>query len=86
LGYINLNVVTQAYWVDLCWWSKSNGRCLVAHPDVNVVITNLMFVLGAIKAIAKAGKTKDILIVAGADVQKEAIKYIMDTIGTVVLQ
>jgi ribose transport system substrate-binding protein len=45
-----------------------------------------MFVLGAIKAIAKAGKTKDILIVAGADVKKEAIKYIMDTIGTVVLQ
>jgi ribose transport system substrate-binding protein len=30
-----------------------------------------MFVLGAIKAIAKAGKTKDILIVAGADGQKK---------------
>ena len=81
LGYINLNVVTQAY-TD---WTYAGGQkamedVLVAHPDVNVVITESdVCVLGAIKAIAKAGKTKDILIVAGADGQKEAIKYIMDT-------
>ncbi|MCG9791739.1 substrate-binding domain-containing protein [Flavobacterium algicola] len=81
LGYINLNVVTQAY----TEWTYAGGQkamedVLVAHPDVNVVITESdVCVLGAIKAIAKAGKTDDILIVAGADGQKEAIKYIMDT-------
>lgn len=81
LGYINLNVVTQMY-TD---WTYAGGLkamedVLVAHPDVNLVITESdVCVLGAIKAIAQAGKTKDILIVAGADGQKEAIKYIMDT-------
>lgn len=81
LGYINLNVKTQAY----TNWSYAGGQkamedVLVAHPDVNVVITESdVCVLGAIKAIAQAGKTDDILIVAGADGQKEAIKYIMDT-------
>lgn len=81
LGYIKLNVETQAY----TNWSYAGGLkamedVLVAHPDVNVVITESdVCVLGAIKAIAQAGKTDDILIVAGADGQKEAIKYIMDT-------
>lgn len=81
LGYINLNIKTQAY-TD---WSYAGGLkamedILVAHPDINVVITESdVCVLGAIKAIAQAGKTDDILIVAGADGQKEAIKYIMDT-------
>lgn len=81
LGYIDLNVVTQMY----TEWTYAGGLkamedVLVAHPDVNVVITESdVCVLGAIKAIAQAGKTKDILIVAGADGQKEAIKYIMDT-------
>ena len=81
LGYINLNIKTQAY----TNWSYAGGLAamediLVAHPDINVVITEAdVCVLGAIKAIAQAGKTDDILIVAGADGQKEAIKYIMDT-------
>ncbi|MDO7171693.1 substrate-binding domain-containing protein [Mariniflexile sp. AS56] len=81
LGYIDLNIKTQAY-TD---WSYAGGLkamedALVAHPDINVVITESdVCVLGAIKAIAQAGKTDDILIVAGADGQKEAIKYIMDT-------
>lgn len=81
LGYINLNIKTQAY----TEWSYAGGLkamedILVAHPDINVVITESdVCVLGAIKAIAQAGKTDDILIVAGADGQKEAIKYIMDT-------
>jgi ribose transport system substrate-binding protein len=80
-GEINLNVKTQAY----TEWSYAGGLkamedILVAHPDINVVITESdVCVLGAIKAIEQAGKTKDILIVAGADGQKEAIKYIMDT-------
>ncbi|AEH02341.1 substrate-binding domain-containing protein [Lacinutrix sp. 5H-3-7-4] len=80
-GKINLNVKTQAY----TEWSYAGGLqamedILVAHPDVNVVITESdVCVLGAIKAIAQAGKTDDILIVAGADGQKEAIKYIMET-------
>ena len=81
LGYINLNVKTQMY----TEWSYAGGLqamedVLVAHPDINVVITESdVCVLGAIKAIAQAGKTNDILIVAGADGQKEAIKYIMET-------
>ncbi len=81
LGYIDLNIKTQAY----TEWSYAGGLkamedILVAHPDINVVITESdVCVLGAIKAIAQAGKTNDILIVAGADGQKEAIKYIMDT-------
>lgn len=81
LGYINLNIKTQAY----TEWSYAGGLkamedILVAHPDVNVVITESdVCVLGAIKAIEQAGKTDDILIVAGADGQKEAIKYIMET-------
>lgn len=80
-GKINLDVKTQAY----TEWSYAGGLkamedILVAHPDVNVVITESdVCVLGAIKAIAQAGRTDDILIVAGADGQKEAIKYIMDT-------
>ncbi|MBU2929324.1 substrate-binding domain-containing protein [Winogradskyella psychrotolerans] len=81
LGKINLNVKTQAY----TEWSYAGGLkamedILVAHPDVNVVITESdVCVLGAIKAIKQADKTDDILIVAGADGQKEAIKYIMET-------
>ena len=81
LGYIDLNVKTQMY----TNWSYAGGLkamedILVAHPDVNVVITESdVCVLGAIKAIEQAGKTDDILIVAAADGQKEAIKYIMDT-------
>ncbi|NIJ46414.1 ribose transport system substrate-binding protein [Wenyingzhuangia heitensis] len=80
-GKIDLNVKTQAY----TEWSYAGGLkamedILVAFPDVNVVITESdVCVLGAIKAIKQAGKTDDILIVAGADGQKEAIKYIMET-------
>lgn len=80
-GYIDLNVKTQAY----TNWSYQGGLkamedILVAHPDINVVITESdVCVLGAITAIRKAGKEDEILIVAGADGQKEAIKLIMDT-------
>ena len=81
LGYIDLNIETQAY----TNWSYAGGLAamediLVAHPNINVVIAEAdVCVLGAIKAIEQAGKTNDILIVAAADGQKEAIKYVMDT-------
>ncbi len=81
LGYIDLDIKTQAY----TNWTYAGGLkamedILVAHPTINVVITESdVCVLGAIKAIKEAGKIDDILIVAGADGQKEAIKYIMDT-------
>lgn len=81
LGYIDLDIKTQAY----TNWTYAGGLkamedILVAHPSINVVITESdVCVLGAIKAIKEAGKIDDILIVAGADGQKEAIKYIMDT-------
>ena len=81
LGYIDLDIKTQAY----TNWTYAGGLkamedILVAHQDINVIITESdVCVLGAIKAIEEAGKLDDILIVAGADGQKEAIKYIMDT-------
>ncbi|GIZ09329.1 substrate-binding domain-containing protein [Flavobacterium sp. UMI-01] len=80
-GKINLTVETQMY-TD---WTYAGGQkamedILVAHPNINVVLAEAdVCVLGAIKAIKQAGKTNDILIVAAADGQKEAIKYIMDT-------
>ncbi|MDB2606713.1 substrate-binding domain-containing protein [Zobellia sp.] len=81
LGYIDLDIKTQMY----TNWSYAGGLksmedVLVAYPNINVVIAEAdVCVLGAIKAIAQAGKTDDILIVAAADGQKEAIKYIRDT-------
>ncbi len=81
LGFIDLNVKTQAY----TNWSYQGGLqamedILVAHPDINVVLTESdVCVLGAIKAIRKAGKENDIIICAAADGQKEAVKLIMDT-------
>ena len=81
LGYIDLDIKTQAY----TNWTYAGGLkamedILVAHPDVNVIITESdVCVLGAIKAIKEVGKLDDILIVAGADGQKEAIKHIMDS-------
>lgn len=81
LGYIDLGVKTQAY----TNWTYDGGLkamedILVTHPDINVVLTESdVCVLGAIKAIKQAGKTEEILIVAAADGQKEAIKHIMDS-------
>jgi len=81
LGNVNLNIATQKF-TD---WSYEGGMkamedVLANYPDINVVLTESdVCVLGAVDVIAKAGKTDDILIVAGSDGQKEAIKYIMDT-------
>ncbi|MEO5614394.1 MAG: substrate-binding domain-containing protein, partial [Cypionkella sp.] len=50
---------------------------LTAHPDVNVVLgENDSMLLGAINALKAAGKDKDVLIVAAADGQKEALEMI----------
>jgi len=79
-GRILLDVRTQAY----TNWTYAGGQkamedILVAHPDINVVLAESdVCYLGAIKAIQKAGRINDILIVSAADGQKEAIKDIMD--------
>jgi len=49
---------------------------LVAHPDINVVLgENDSMVLGALNALKAADKT-DVLLVAAADGQKEALELI----------
>ncbi|MGO4273005.1 substrate-binding domain-containing protein [Paenibacillus sp. TAF58] len=56
---------------------KAMEDILTAHPDVNVLVTeNDSMALGAMKAIQAAGKKNDILIVAAADGQKEALELI----------
>ena len=50
---------------------------LVAHPDINILISEQdAMALGALQAITEAGKKGDILVVAGADGQKEAYELI----------
>ena len=50
---------------------------LVAHPDINVLLgENDSMTLGAIEAIKEAGKQDDILVLAAADGQKEALELI----------
>ncbi|GLK65735.1 substrate-binding domain-containing protein [Paracoccus kondratievae] len=62
-------------------WNNEGGLdamedILVAHPDVNVVLgENDSMVLGARNALKAAGKT-DVLLVAAADGQKEALELI----------
>lgn len=64
-------------------WSHEGGLAamddlLQAHPDVNVVLgENDSMVLGAIKSLEAAGKT-DVLALAAADGQKEALALIKE--------
>ena len=64
-------------------WAQEEGLkaaedLLQAHPDVNVVLgENDSMVLGAIKALEAAGK-KDVLVLAAADGQKEALALIKE--------
>ncbi len=80
LGYIDLNVETQAY----TNWTYTGGQraveeMLKSHPDINVIISESdVCILGAIDTILEAGKLDEILIVSAADGQKEALKYIID--------
>ena len=65
-------------------WSSEGGLnamedILVAHPDINVVLgENDSMVLGAYKALQAAGKVEDVLLVAAADGQKEALAMIKE--------
>ena len=64
-------------------WSQEEGLKaaedqLQAHPDANVILgENDSMVLGAIKALEAAGK-KDVLVLAAADGQKEALALIKE--------
>lgn len=64
-------------------WSEAGGLkaaedLLTAHPDVNVVLgENDSMVLGALRALKAAGKT-NVLVLAAADGQKEALKLIKE--------
>jgi ribose transport system substrate-binding protein len=64
-------------------WAQEEGLKaaedqLQAHPDANVILgENDSMVLGAIKALEAAGK-KDVLVLAAADGQKEALALIKD--------
>ncbi len=63
-------------------WTQEGGlnaaeNLLVAHPDINVLLAeNDSMALGALKAINESGKTDDILVLAAADGQKEALELI----------
>jgi ribose transport system substrate-binding protein len=63
-------------------WAHEGGLnamedILVAFPDINVLLCeNDSMCLGAMKAIEEAGKTEDILVLAAADGQKEALELI----------
>jgi ribose transport system substrate-binding protein len=76
-GKVSFEVVGQGWG----GWSDEGGLkamedLLTAHPDANVVLgENDSMVLGAIKALTAAGK-KDVLALAAADGQKEALALI----------
>ena len=65
-------------------WAHEGGLnamedILVAFPDINVLLCeNDSMCLGAMQAMNEAGKTDDILVLAAADGQKEALELIMD--------
>jgi ribose transport system substrate-binding protein len=65
-------------------WAHEGGLSamedlLTAHPDVNVVLgENDSMVLGAIKALEAANKLNDVLVLAAADGQKEALAMIKE--------
>jgi ribose transport system substrate-binding protein len=65
-------------------WAHEEGLnamedILVAHPNINVLLTeNDSMALGAMEALKEAGKIDDVLIVAAADGQKEALALIKE--------
>ena len=79
-GKAGLDVVAQGWGA----WNNDGGLkamedILTAHPDINVVLgENDSMVLGARKALEAAGKLNDVLLVAAADGQKEALQMIKD--------
>ena len=79
-GKAGFEVVAQGWGA----WNNDGGLkamedILTAHPDINVVLgENDSMVLGARKALEAAGKVNDVLLVAAADGQKEALQMIKD--------
>lgn len=77
-GSAKMEIVGQGWGL----WGNEGGLkamedILTAHPDVNVVLgENDSMVLGARKALEAAGKLNDVLLVAAADGQKEALEMI----------
>ncbi|PST17351.1 ABC transporter substrate-binding protein [Mesorhizobium plurifarium] len=58
---------------------KAMEDLLVANPDINVVLgENDSMVLGARKALEQAGRVEDVLLLAAADGQKEALQMIRE--------
>jgi len=81
LGHAGFTVVGQGWG----GWTQEGGvkameDLLTAHSDINAVLAeNDSMALGAMRAIADAGKAdKNILVFAAADGQKEAVKLIQD--------
>ncbi|MHC4475804.1 MAG: substrate-binding domain-containing protein [Planctomycetota bacterium] len=58
---------------------KAMEDIIVAHPEINVMLAeNDSMALGALEAIREAGREDDILVLAAADGQKEALKLIKE--------
>jgi len=79
-GQVTFEILAQG-WGN---WTYEGGLkamedILIAHPDINVLVSEQdAMALGAMQAIGEAGKSEDIVIVAGADGQKEALKLIRE--------
>ena len=77
---INFQVVGQGWGA----WAQEDGQkamedLLTAHKNINVVLgENDSMVLGARLALQAAGRLDQVLLVAAADGQKEALKMIKD--------
>ncbi|MCW6508884.1 substrate-binding domain-containing protein [Lichenifustis flavocetrariae] len=77
---VSFDVVGQGWGA----WAQEGGQkamedLLTAHKDINVVLgENDSMVLGARLALQAAGRLDQVLLVAAADGQKEALKMIKD--------
>jgi ribose transport system substrate-binding protein len=77
---VDIDVVGQGWGA----WAQEGGQkamedLLTAHKDINVVLgENDSMVLGAKLALQAAGRLDQVLLVAAADGQKEALKMIKD--------
>ena len=80
IGSSSFEIVSQG-WGN---WAHEGGLnamedILVAHPDINVLLAeNDSMALGAMLAIEEAGLSDDILVLAAADGQKEALELIRE--------
>jgi ribose transport system substrate-binding protein len=79
-GRMGFEIVAQG-WGD--WYHEGGLKAMediiVAHPEINVMLAeNDSMALGALEAIREAGRENDILVLAAADGQKEALKLIKE--------